>query len=173
MKQGFYRESQQRSKSIAHYVVRIRGKIEQKFKLNTQTWFWRQKLPDIFGIICFMALGNSSERQSMPNLTIPWMITWLWWEQLQKLKVNLNRKIITPHVLLNQVLIVKACPTKMEHDNPDSEAPAQEPWWKWVEMQQQLMAAIKGAQNALKKCPWQGSNQGQRRNSQQHRDTSR
>ena len=28
------------------------------------------------------------------------------------------------------------------------------------------MAAVKGAQNALKKSPWQGSNQGQRMNSQ-------
>ena len=36
---------------------------------------------------------------------------------------------------------------------PESEAPTQEPWSKWVEMEQQLMAAIKGAHNAPKKSP--------------------
>ena len=35
--------------------------------------------------------------------------------------------------------------------NPDPEAPTGEPWTTWVEMQQQLMAAVKGTQNALKK----------------------
>ena len=53
--------------------------------------------------------------------------------------------------------------------NPDSEASAQEPKAKWVEMQQQfdsLMAAVKGAQKALQKPPWQGSNQGPRNNNQ-------
>ena len=35
-------------------------------------------------------------------------------------------------------------------NNHDFETPTQEPWLKWVEMQQQLMTAIKGAQNALK-----------------------
>ena len=102
----------------------------------------------------------------MPNLTILWMITWLWWQQLENLKVNMNRKSITPRALLNQVLLVKACRTKREVANPDPEAPIWEPWSKWVQMQQQLMVAVKGAQNALKKTPWQGSNQGQRRNSQ-------
>ena len=37
------------------------------------------------------------------------------------------------------------------NDNPNSQAPTQEPWSKWVEMQQQLMAAVKGTQHAPKK----------------------
>ena len=48
----------------------------------------------------------------------------------------------------------------------DFETPTQEPWLKWIEMQQQLMAAIKGTQNVPKKSPGQGSTQGQRRNNQ-------
>ena len=43
-----------------------------------------------------------------------------------------------------------------ENTNPDSEATAQEPWAKWIEMQQQFdssMAAVKGAQKALQKPP--------------------
>ena len=34
--------------------------------------------------------------------------------------------------------------------NPDPVAPTWEPWAKWVEMQQQSMVAVKGAQNAPK-----------------------
>ena len=49
--------------------------------------------------------------------------------------------------------------------HPDPEAPAWEPWTKWVEMQQQLMAAAKGAQNATKHSQ-QGSNWSQRNNNQ-------
>ena len=40
--------------------------------------------------------------------------------------------------------------------NPDSGAPTQEPWVKWVELQQQfnsLMAAVTGVQKALQKPP--------------------
>ena len=47
--------------------------------------------------------------------------------------------------------------------NHDSKASTWEPWEKWVEMQQQfdsLLAAIKGAQKAPQKHPWQTSNQG-------------
>ena len=36
------------------------------------------------------------------------------------------------------------------NDNPDTKAPTQDPWSKCVEMQQQLMAAVRGAQSALK-----------------------
>ena len=49
--------------------------------------------------------------------------------------------------------------------NPDPEAPTWESWVKWVEMQQQLMVAVKGTQNALKPSQ-QGSNWGQRNNNQ-------
>ena len=44
-------------------------------------------------------------------------------------------------------------------DNPDTKVPMQEPWSRWVEMQQQLMAAVKV-------CQKPSSNRGQRRNSQ-------
>ena len=37
------------------------------------------------------------------------------------------------------------------NDNPDPKAPTQEPWSKWVELQQQLMAAVKGTQSMPKK----------------------
>ena len=37
------------------------------------------------------------------------------------------------------------------NDNQDTKASMQEPWSKLVKMQQQLMAAAKGAQSALKK----------------------
>ena len=51
------------------------------------------------------------------------------------------------------------------NDNQDTKASMQKPWPNWVKMQQQLMAAVTGAQSALKN-PQQGSNRGQRRNSQ-------
>ena len=40
---------------------------------------------------------------------------------------------------------------KARNDNQDTKVPMQEPWSKWVKMQQQLMAAVKGAQSAPKK----------------------
>ena len=50
--------------------------------------------------------------------------------------------------------------------SPDPEAPTQDPWAKWVEIQQQLMTAVKGTQNAPKKTQQQTSNWGQRNNNQ-------
>ena len=35
--------------------------------------------------------------------------------------------------------------------NPDPEATTQEPWAKWLEMQQQLIAAVKGTESVPKK----------------------
>ena len=46
----------------------------------------------------------------------------------------------------------------------DPETPTQESWSKWVEMQEQLMAAVKRAQNVPKKPQQKGSTQGLRRN---------
>ena len=55
--------------------------------------------------------------------------------------------------------VVSKGPSNQEESaNPDSKTPTQEPWSKWVEMQQQLMATVKGAQSTLIKTPWQGSN---------------
>ena len=44
-------------------------------------------------------------------------------------------------------------------DDQDIKAPMHEPWSKWVEMQQQMMVAVKGAQTAPKRLynivpPW-------------------
>ena len=63
----------------------------------------------------------------------------------------------------------------MGHDgniNPHPEAPTQEPWAKWVEVQKQLIAAVKGTQGAPKKTQQQGSNWGQRNNNQNTRCNS-
>ena len=44
--------------------------------------------------------------------------------------------------------VVREDPSNQEGSaNPDSEAPTQEPWSKWVEMQWQLEATVKGAQS--------------------------
>ena len=69
----------------------------------------------------------------------------------------MNKKSMIPPMLPNQA----SSPTPAGNDSHYSVAPMQEPWSKWVEMQQQLMAADKGAQSALKKAPQQGSHQGQ------------
>ena len=45
------------------------------------------------------------------------------------------------------------------NDNQDTKAPMQELWSKWVEMQQQPMEVVKGAQSVLKK-PATGFQQG-------------
>ena len=60
--------------------------------------------------------------------------------------------------------VVSEGPSNQEGSaNPDSEGPTQGPWSKWVEMQQQLMVAVKGAQSMPKQTQQQRSNQGQRR----------
>ena len=41
-------------------------------------------------------------------------------------------------------------PKQAGDDYPDTNPPMQEPWSKWVKMQQQLMAAVKGAQHVQK-----------------------
>ena len=47
--------------------------------------------------------------------------------------------------------VVSHVPSGHERDiNPASEASTQEPWAKWVEVQEQLMTTIKGTQNASK-----------------------
>ena len=63
--------------------------------------------------------------------------------------------------------VVSDVPSGHEDEtNPDLEAPTQEPWAKWVEIQQQLMATVKGTQNVPKKTEQQGSNWGQRQSNQ-------
>ena len=53
--------------------------------------------------------------------------------------------------------IVSEVPSIQEgNTNPDSKAPTHEPRSKWVEMQQQLMVAVKEAQSAPKKTPTTG-----------------
>ena len=50
--------------------------------------------------------------------------------------------------------IVSEVPSNQEgNENPDFKAPTHEPWSKWVEIQHQLMTAVKRAQSALKKTP--------------------
>ena len=45
--------------------------------------------------------------------------------------------------------VLRDVPSGHEGDtNPHSEAPTWDPWAKWVEVNQQLMATIKGTQNA-------------------------
>ena len=63
-------------------------------------------------------------------------------------------------------MVSEASTDQARPDDQDIKAPMQEPWSKWVEMQQQLMAAVKGALSTLKKTQWQSSTRGQRRNSQ-------
>ena len=75
MMQGFYRESWEKSESIAHYIVRLEGKpnkiwvkyLNRVSKVET-TWYIRDCL--------FYGLGNPSKMWFMPNLTTSWMITW-------------------------------------------------------------------------------------------------
>ena len=48
-------------------------------------------------------------------------------------------------------MISEASSNQARNDDQDTKAPMQEVWSKWVEMQQQLMAAVKGAQSVPKK----------------------
>ena len=75
MMQGFYRESQERSKSVIHYVTRLEGKLNN-IQVKHPNRISDAEPWGILGIICCMALENLSERWSAPNLTTPWMITW-------------------------------------------------------------------------------------------------
>ena len=91
MMQGFYRESLGRSESITHCMARM------KFVLNIWIGFLRQKPLGTLGIVYSTALGNPSNRWSMPRLTTPWTFKWFWCKQLEKLRVNMNsRSLITP-----------------------------------------------------------------------------
>ena len=67
MIQGFCREYQGRSESIAWYVARLEGKLNESH-VNIWIGSLRQKQLGTLGIVCSMALGNTSERQFMKNV---------------------------------------------------------------------------------------------------------
>ena len=69
MMQGFYRESQGRSKSVAHYLARLEGKLNGIWV----KYLNRVSEAETAGYIqdqLFYSLKNPSERQSVPNLII-------------------------------------------------------------------------------------------------------
>ena len=106
MVQGLYRESQGRGESVTHYVLWLERKLTKIWVKHPN----RVSDADTARYIqdhLFYGHRNPTERLSVPNFTIPWMITWLWGEQLGKLKVNMNRKSITLPVLLNWALLVR------------------------------------------------------------------
>ena len=151
MMQGFYRESQGRSKSIGHCVMRLKGKLNE-ILVKHPNRVSEVELPDIFGIVCVMALGNPQEviHAKFDNSLNDYMAL-----------MRAARKAEGEHGLEKHNTsctyksgVVSEGPSNQEGSaNPDSEAPTQEPWSKWGEMQQHLMAAIKGAQNTPKKSP--------------------
>ena len=52
-------------------------------------------------------------------------------------------------------MVSKVLTDQARPQDQDIKAPMQETWSKWVEMQQQLMAAVKGVQSVPKKTQWQ------------------
>ena len=64
----------------------------------------------------------------------------------------MNRKSIITSVLLSPGVVSDVPRGHEGNANPEPKAPTPEPWAKWVEMWQQLMTAVKGTQNILKKA---------------------
>ena len=50
-------------------------------------------------------------------------------------------------------IVIEVLSNQDRNTNPDSRAPSHESWSKWVEMQQQLIAAVNRAQSTQKKTP--------------------
>ena len=85
---------------------------ENLMRSRWSTWIISEVEPTSYIWDCSMALGNPYVKQCVPSLTILWMITWLWWEWLEKLRVSTNRKSKSPLVFWRQVFLVKAQPTR-------------------------------------------------------------
>ena len=51
-------------------------------------------------------------------------------------------------------IVSNASSDQARNENPHTKAPIQKPWLKWVDMQQQLITAVKGAETE-QKTQWQ------------------
>ena len=137
-----------------------------KFELHTAIGFWRQKVWGVLGNHLFYGLRKPLQEAIHAKFTNPLNDYMALMSTARKAEDEHEQEKHNTSCASKLGVVSKGPSNQEGITNPDSEAPTKQPWSKWVEMHKQLMAAIKGAQNALMKSTQQGSNQGQRRNSQ-------
>ena len=153
MMYGFYRKSQGKSESVACYIARLEGKLNEiwikhlnrvsEMKItgyNRDHLFYGLRKP-----IC-EAIHAKFNNPMNHYMALMWAARRAEGEHEQE---KHNNSCVSKSGVVSDV--------SSGHEgnpNPDSEDPTWEPWAKWVEVQQQLMAAVKGTQNALKKTQW-------------------
>ena len=163
MIQGFYRESQGRSKSITHYVMRLEGKLNkiwvkhpnQVSEVETAEYIWD---------CLFYGLRKPLQEAVHAKFDNPLNHYMALKRVGRKAKSEHEQEKHNSSCISKAGVVSKGLPIWERSADPDSEALTQEPWSKWVEMQQQLMAAVKGGPKHTKRNPQQGAHQIQRRN---------
>ena len=157
---GFYRESQGRSKSVAHYTART------KFKLSIWIESLRHKTAGFIRDHLFCGLRKPLWEVIHAKFHNPMDDYMVLMQAARKAdgehkQEKHNTSCASKPGMTGDVLI-----DHQRNTNLDPEAPTQEPRAKWVEMQQQLMATVEGTQSVPKKTQQKESNLSQRNNNQ-------
>ena len=161
MNQGFYRESQGISESVAHYVARLEGKLNEicvnhliRVSETETAGYIRDHL--FYGLRKHLqqVIHTKFDNPMNDNMVFMWAARKSEGEHEQEKHSNFYCQYASKSDIISDVPLGNEGNT-----NPNPEVPPQEPWAKWIEMQQQfdsLMATAKGAQNTPQNPPQQG-----------------
>ena len=176
MMQGFYRETQGRNESIAHYVTRLEGKLKDIHVKHLHCVSVKETAgysrDHLFYVIRkhFWETMHAKFDNPMNDYMVLMHATWKAEGKHEQEKHNSSF-----HQYNSKSGVGNDVPMGNDGNaNSSPEAP-QEPCGKWMEMQQQfdsLMTTAKGAQNSLQNQQQQGPNQDQRNNNQNNNNNA-
>ena len=149
MMQGFYRESQGRSKSVTYYVARLEGKLKEisvkhlnKVSEAEAAGYIQDHL--FYGLRKLFQESIHTQLYNTLNNYMSLMQAARKAEGEHKQEKH-NTSYVSKSGVVNNVS------PEWPEMTTDTKVPTKEPWSRWLEMQQQLKAAVKRVQNTLRK----------------------
>ena len=144
--QGFFRESQGRSKSVTHYVARLEGKLNE-IQVKHPNRVSEVETTRYIRDCLFYGLKKLPQESIHAKANNPLNDCMALMQAARKPKGEHEKEKHNTSYASKLGVVSEVSSNQAGNDNQDSKAAMQEPWSKWVKIQQQLMAAIKGAQS--------------------------